>query len=89
MQKINQQDAQKVLTILERFNSVLGVINFEAKDEEIPHDLVKALDDRLAARANKDWAKADELRDYIQNRGYIIEDSAAGSRLKIKTNQNK
>lgn len=80
--KIGRQDADKILALLQQFNMVLGVIDFQAKEESIPDDLVKALDDRIAARDNKDWAKADELRDYIQNRGYVIEDSAAGSRLK-------
>ena len=80
--KVSQQDAEKLLSLLKQFNTVLGVIDFDAKEEMIPEDLIKALDDRISARENKDWAKADELRDYILNQGYIIEDSTAGSRLK-------
>lgn len=81
-QRLGKTDAEKVLEFLKRLNAVLGVIEFDIQEETIPDDLVKALDDRLAARANKDWAKADQLRDFIQGRGYVIEDSSTGSRLK-------
>lgn len=80
--KLGAGDAERVLNLLKRFDTVLGVIDFEAKEDSIPDELIKALDDRIAARQNKDWAKADELRDFIQEKGYVIEDSSSGSRLK-------
>ncbi|CCB92264.1 cysteinyl-tRNA synthetase [Waddlia chondrophila 2032/99] len=80
--KLGEGDANRVLELLKRFNSVLGVIDFEMKEESIPDDLIQALDDRIAARQNKDWSEADRLRDYIQSRGYVIEDFPSGSRLK-------
>ena len=37
--------------------------------------------DREAARAAKDWALADELRDELRKRGFDVVDEPAGSRL--------
>lgn len=37
------------------------------------------LDDRAAARANKDWDRADSLRDSLQSAGIAVEDSAEGA----------
>ncbi len=37
------------------------------------------LQDRAQARANKDWARADELRDSLQAAGIAVEDSAEGA----------
>lgn len=80
--KIHEGDAQHVLAFLKHINSVLGVLSFEAEAEAIPVDLEEALQKRLQARKDKNWALADTLRDFIHSRGYIIEDTAAGARLK-------
>ena len=36
------------------------------------------MEERKNAKANKDYAKADELRDLINSKGYSIKDSAGG-----------
>jgi cysteinyl-tRNA synthetase len=75
--------AQKVIDLLKRFNTVLGVLSFEHAAEEIPQHLHEALEKRLLARKNKDWKEADALRDYIIENGYVIEDTPSGGvRLK-------
>jgi cysteinyl-tRNA synthetase len=38
---------------------------------------------RAAARAEKDWARADAIRDGISALGLVMEDTAAGTRLKM------
>ena len=42
----------------------------------------EAFEKRQEARTKKDWAEADKQRDYIQSKGYIIEDSPSGTRVK-------
>ncbi len=39
----------------------------------------QAIADRLAARAAKNWAEADRLRDALKEKGIVIEDSAKGT----------
>lgn len=39
---------------------------------------------RAAARSNKDWARADAIRDKISALGLVVEDTAAGTRIKRK-----
>ena len=41
--------------------------------------LRRVVEERTAARAAKDWARADELRDAIEEAGYLVEDTAEGS----------
>jgi len=36
---------------------------------------------RKIARDNKDWAKSDELRDLIKEKGYIVKDTKEGQKL--------
>lgn len=42
------------------------------------------LDARQEARSHKDWAAADAIRDGIANLGLVVEDTAAGARLRAK-----
>ena len=38
--------------------------------------------ERDAARAAKDFARSDQLRDELVNKGWIVEDTAAGTTLR-------
>lgn len=77
---IVEKDAQKLIDLLQSFDTVLGLLNFE--QNEAPKELQEALIKREDARKEKDWKKADELRDYIITKGYTIEDTSKGPILK-------
>ncbi|OIP01057.1 MAG: cysteine--tRNA ligase [Bacteroidetes bacterium CG2_30_33_31] len=48
--------------------------------QEITENLIKLIIDiRLEARANKDWAESDKLRDKLKSLGVIVKDSKEGS----------
>lgn len=81
---ILEGDAQEVLNLLKKFNNVLAVLDFEQEAEDVPQELQEALEKRIQARKEKNWALSDELRDYIISRGYLIEDTPNGARLKKK-----
>src|SRR5512138_3856325 len=57
-------------------------LNAPALDGDQPPDAVMALmEQRAAARANKDWAESDKLRDEIAALGWTVQDSKEGSKL--------
>lgn len=80
--KMSTAEAQQVLELLKRFDTVLGVLSFEKQVEAIPQELHDALEQRNKARQDKNWALADQLRNLITSRGYVIEDTPSGARLK-------
>ncbi len=80
--RISQKEAQEVIALMKRFNTILGVLSFEKASDEIPADLKEAFEKRLQARKEKNWALSDQMRDFILERGYLIEDTAQGPRLK-------
>jgi cysteinyl-tRNA synthetase len=80
--KIGHQDAEKVIQLMKQFDTILGVLSFEKQTTAIPQELQEALEKRIQARKDKDWALADKLRDYIISNGYLIEDTPNGMRLK-------
>ncbi|MFA6463944.1 MAG: cysteine--tRNA ligase [Candidatus Paceibacterota bacterium] len=77
-------DEDKKATILD-FDKVLGFELSEVKktEIEIPAEIQKLLDERKIAKENKDWAKADEIREKIKRLGYEIIDSSSDQKLKI------
>lgn len=60
---------------------VLGLLVHETR-EEFPAEALALLEARKAARAAKDWAKADALRDELKAMGFAVEDSKEGAKLK-------
>ena len=52
-----------------------------AKKEEIPAEVAAVAEERRAARAGKDWAKSDELREKLRAMGYAVKDSKDGYTL--------
>lgn len=67
------------------FDRVLGLsLQSKPKDEEVPQEIKELAEKRNEAKVDKDWAKADELRDLIKEKGYILEDGKDG--VKIRKN---
>jgi len=71
-------DADKRATILD-FDRVLGLglaETFHAEtSEKIPQEITALAEARKSARQQKDWKKADELRQEIEKQGYIVSDT--------------
>ena len=60
---------------------VLGLDAATMTEDEVPADVVALADQRVAARAAKDWAEADRLRTAVQERGFEVRDAAGGYEL--------
>ncbi len=80
--KIGISEAEDVLDFLYKIDQVLGVLPLQQEEEAIPPELEVALKKREEARAQKNWKMADECRDLIHSKGYMIEDTPQGARLK-------
>jgi cysteinyl-tRNA synthetase len=71
-------DAGRALALLRELDTVLGVLDDAA--DELPADLRSMLEERAAARAARDWAASDRLRDELAGRGVAVEDTRDGQR---------
>jgi cysteinyl-tRNA synthetase len=71
------------LAVLERMDRVLGLGLLDFRGEEALDSRVEALiQERLAARKAKNFARADEIRDTLKAQGILLEDSPEGTRWK-------
>lgn len=58
----------------------LGLEKYVSKPVKIPKDIQALLVERQAARNEKDWSRADRLRDEIAKRGWSVEDTPDGQK---------
>ena len=54
-----------------------------AGDRTDPEEIERLIRERAAARASKDWAKADEIRDRLKGQGIVLEDTSQGTTWRL------
>lgn len=68
--------------LLMKFDSILSLdLDKEEKIEEYPEVINELLEQRKNAKINKDYAKADEIRDKIRELGYEVKDTRQGQMI--------
>ncbi len=81
--EVSREDAEVVLGFLREADRVVGALfPFEERREEAPPEVLELLEARTRARKERNWAEADRLRDEILARGWVVEDTPRGARLK-------
>jgi len=78
--RLSKKDAEKAFDVMKGFDKVLGVLDFEK--QEISEDIMELVNMREEARRSKDWAMADSLRDKMKEKGFQVNDTPEGPRLK-------
>jgi cysteinyl-tRNA synthetase len=75
--KVNRTGAQQVRSWIERVDSLLDIL-CEDCDQGVEEQVKRLAEARVAAKANKDWGKADTIRAEIDALGYVIKDTPQG-----------
>ena len=70
--------------LVKEFDKVLSLdlLKQEKNETNIPEEVTMLAKERWDAKLNKDWSKADELRNKISELGYVILDSKEGYEIK-------
>jgi cysteinyl-tRNA synthetase len=63
-----------------------GVEKYETKyaEEKIPDEIAELVSKRDEVRKNKNWVESDRLRIALEEKGYFVEDSKEGTKVKLK-----
>jgi len=83
---VSPTERDVVVEALASMDRVLGIIEVGRRDRTVDADTTtwveSLIEERRDARANRDFARADEIRDELLGRGIVLEDTADGTRWK-------
>ena len=80
--RMDRDGAGLIDGFLDEIDQVLGVFDGaadDAREEELPGDLAVLIAERDQAREERNWARADEIRDRFTEMGYTLEDTPEGT----------
>ncbi len=83
--KAETGSVEEILTALASMDRVLG-LNLIAEaiaEQQIPEEVEKLVAEREQARKLKDFARADEIRDILKERGFVLEDRPSGTKVSV------
>ena len=72
------QYVEKASEIFESLVSVLGLLYERKADKNLDAEIEALIEERQAARKNRDFARADAIRDELKAQGIILEDTPQG-----------
>ena len=70
----------KAAAMFDELAGVLGILYNRASDE-VPAEVLALVEERTQVRADKNWARADEIRSELDALGYAVEDTADGAKI--------
>lgn len=82
---LEKQTSTKVLeAFIHTFDELVAVLGvpFKQDEELLDEEVEQLLQERIEARKNRDFARADEIRDLFKEKNIILEDTAQGTRWK-------
>ncbi|MEI2698538.1 MAG: DALR domain-containing protein [Microthrixaceae bacterium] len=78
---LDSGDTAAAAPLAAAWRSMLDALGLDVRDQvgEVPAGVTELALERDAARAAKDWAAADDLRDRLVSMGYVVEDGPDGT----------
>lgn len=75
---VRDKKARGKIETIKKMDEVLGLDLLKKEKLNIPKEILALAREREVARENKEWKKADKLREIINKKGYILEDTKKG-----------
>ncbi|MEF2969076.1 cysteine--tRNA ligase [Paenibacillus sp. M1] len=81
---VKRADLEAAEKLFAEMNGVLRIAATEAEQELLDDEIEALIAERTEARKAKNWARADEIRDLLQEQGILLEDTPQGMRWRRK-----
>ena len=80
---LRDEKAEGKLNTIKEMDKVLGLDLLKKEEIKISKEILELVNEREKARQEKDWKKADKMRDKIKKKGYSLEDAPEGPKVKL------
>lgn len=77
----SKEFAEKSMEILMELADVLGLLQQDKEEASIDDEIKALVEERQEARKNKNFARADEIRDLLKERGITLKDTPQGVQI--------
>lgn len=81
--QVTKASIELILGQFKAMDQILGILAPE-QDELLDEEIERLIEERTEARKTKNWARADEIRNLLTEKGIILEDTAQGIRWRRK-----
>ncbi|MBO4635772.1 MAG: cysteine--tRNA ligase [Clostridiales bacterium] len=79
--KASKDALSKAYDMLAELTDVLGIKLASDEEDGIPSEITELVEQRAAAKKEKNWAEADRIRDLITSKGYSVKDTPQGPQV--------
>ncbi|HOJ49740.1 MAG TPA: cysteine--tRNA ligase [Spirochaetota bacterium] len=76
---LGKDSIEKILGFIKEVDKVIGCFDHLFKDENLDKEIEQLIKEREEARRNKDFKKADEIRNKLLSKGIILKDTKEGT----------
>ncbi len=77
--ELSKETIEYTSGIIRELGGVLGLL--AEKDDALSDEITALIEKRAQARADKNWAKSDEIRDALRDMGIIVKDTPQGQQI--------
>jgi cysteinyl-tRNA synthetase len=81
---VSESDLQFFLSQMKTVDDILGLLPHHTEAGLLDEEVDALISERAHARHNRNWARADEIRDLLAERGIVLEDTPQGIRWRRK-----
>ncbi|WEK53830.1 MAG: cysteine--tRNA ligase [Candidatus Cohnella colombiensis] len=81
---VSESDLLAILAQIAKMDNVLGLLPEQASIDLLDEEVDALIIERTEARNSRNWARADEIRDLLAERGIVLEDTPQGIRWRRK-----
>lgn len=84
---ISKNDAEKIKNLLQKIDAVFAILGYKPTlklSREKIKEIENLIDERNKARAQKNWIKADKIRDNLLNLGIAVKDEGDETKWDVK-----
>lgn len=80
---LNKFEIEEGISLIEDFYSIFGIRDFELlkKECDLPDEIISLIKERYNLKKNKEYQKADLIRNDLEARGFLLEDIKGGTRV--------